>query len=166
MNITIDAATASILTGFIVGAVSIITTLIANGHSNRQQREQWEREEKRIQRAEIHAEKDKELSIKKELVNRLQDIYGNSIASLTALLIYDDDHLRLRPDYQENLKEAQKWLSQIIAIHYDKESTEYTHLLKLYETTVNSFTNYNKNSIENLRSIIITLISKDPRLII
>jgi uncharacterized membrane-anchored protein YhcB (DUF1043 family) len=99
MNITIDAATASILTGLIVGLVSIITTLIANNHSNHQQQVQWEREEKRIERAEIRAEKDKELLSKRELVNNLQEIYSNCISSLAALLIYNDSSMRLMPDY-------------------------------------------------------------------
>ena len=72
-----------------------ITATIANSHSNHQQKEQWEREERRIQRAEIQAEKDKELSINKELTNRLLEIYGNSIANLTALLNYDDADMRL-----------------------------------------------------------------------
>jgi Zn-dependent M32 family carboxypeptidase len=163
MNITIDAATASVLTGLIVGTVSIITTLIANRFSFNQQKTQWEREERRIQRAEIQAEKDKEATHRKEITNQLNEIYGNSIASLTAsLLLFTDAAWRTQPEYVTNFKEAQKWLSQIVATHYDKTSKEYKSFLRYYENILEA--DKNNRIMETLREKVIEFISKDPRL--
>ncbi len=157
-----DAASASILSALIVGTVSILATIIANGFSYLQQKTQWDREEKRAERIEIQAQKDKEFSIKLELTNRLQEIYSNSIASLTALLIYNDSSMRLRPDYQENLKDAQKCLLHIVVNHYDKESKDYETFLSLYNSIYNTREGY--AFIEQVRSMIINFAAKDPRL--
>ena len=162
MNISIDAATASIITAFIVGSISIISTIIANSYSLRQHKEQWSREEEKARRAEQQALLDRELAHKKELINRLQEIYGNSIASLTALLIYTEGQMRLRPDYEANLKEVQKWLSHIVAIHYNKASKEYISFVNILQDTTNSYEGY--GNIQILRSMVIDFVNKDPRL--
>lgn len=162
MNITIDAATATILSAIVVGAVSLLTTLMANIYTFQQQKAQWRREEARAIRDEMRMEEEKQTAYRKELSNRLQEIYGNSIANLTALLIYTDGNMRLRPDYQENLKEAQKWVSQIVAIYYDKESNDYDALVNLFNSVYN--TNEGYTFIEQLRSLIIRFTAEDPRL--
>ena len=147
MNISLDAGISSTITAFIVGVISVASTIIANKNSFRQQQAQWVREEKKAERDERQTEYNREIKYKKAKNKKLQDIYGNSIASLTTLLIYDNGSMRLRPDYSTNLADMQKWLSQVIAYHYDKTSEEYATFLRLYRETRNNYKGY-ENIIE------------------
>jgi hypothetical protein len=162
MNITIDAAIASIVTALIVGTITMITTIVANRNSLRQQEAQWAREEKKADREERQAEKNRELELKKAITNQLQEIYGNSVSSLTTLLIYDDAAKRNQKEYAVNLGEAQKWLSFVAAFHYDKKSEEYISFLKLYRDTYETYAGH--ANVMKLREMIIEFASKDPRL--
>lgn len=162
MNITIDAATASIVTAIIVGLVSAATTIIANRYSMAQQKAQWQREERRAEWEAREAEKVRELELKKATTKELQEIYGNAIASLTTLLIYNDASLRLKPEYAPNLAETQRWLSQVVTVHYDKNSTDYKEFIRLYHEAKDSYRGM--ESIKSLRDMMIEFTSKDPRL--
>jgi len=164
MNITFDAAIASIITAFIVGLITVVTTIVANGNSFRQQQAQWAREESKALREERLAEKSRDLEQKKDIINKLQEIYGNSIASLTTLLLYNDASKQSQylKEYALNLEEVQKCLSLVAAVHYDKQSEEYAHFLRLYRGGFDSSQGYYK--ILELRDLMIELVSKDPRL--
>ena len=105
MNITIDAATASILTALIVGVITLVTTLIANNNSIKQQEMQWEKEERKAARELENAQKQREFEFRNAMLDKLQDIYGNAISSLTTLLVYDDAAKRNQKDYVVNLGE-------------------------------------------------------------
>lgn len=160
MNFAIDAATASIITAVIVGFISTITTIIANNNSFRQQQAQWVREEQKAERDARAAEKNRELELKKANFELLQEIYGNSIASLTTLLIYNDGIRKQGPDYSKNLAEVQKWLSLYVPYIYDKASDECESFLEYYRMARDS----NPIAVKELREKMIEYLAKDPRL--
>ena len=159
---TFDAATASILAAIIVGSVSIISTALANRHALKQLDIKWKQDQQLLAYKEKKEtqEKEREGQIQKSYF--LQNMYGDAIASLTTLLTYDDAIKRSQKEYTLNLGESQKYLSLIVAHHYNKKESTYKIFLDLYNDARDNNGGYEK--IKKLRSLIIDFVIQDPRL--
>lgn len=162
MNITLDAASASVLTALVVGLISLFSTMIANTHSLRQRDSQWAREDRRDEKAEQQREKERDASNKKAVAGELRDIYANALSSLAMLLGFNTMTQRMSAEYKDSLAEAEKRVAVVLAIYHDRQHPKYVELMKLFRD--NSAGIRSLENVMQLRDAMIDLVSADSRI--
>ena len=163
MNDTILTIITTALTAILVGAVSLIATVIANRHSSKQQQLQWEREREKLKLDQEEAREEREHERQKIVVNQLQEIYGNAIATLTILMNYEEGVSAMSHDiFSETIIIFHNSLALIVAYHHDKESKEYQNFFELYRSAKGSIPNH--ETMSKMRDLIIEFAARDPRL--
>jgi hypothetical protein len=156
---------AAIVASALTGLISLLGTIVSNRHAMRQQREQWKREDERLQQEAASKAKENEGKAQQEEKQRLTEIYSNCVLSLTTLLyltnsLASDKYVSDENDYIGN---ANKWASLMSISHYDKESENYKSFINNHHSLMRN-AQVDVFNLQQMRLLAIQFSVEDPRL--
>lgn len=162
MNLT-DAQVTILLTyvapSIVVGAVAVLSALLTNWFAQRQQKAQWEKEERREDRARQLVAADRVDANRSDTGRKMREIYGDAIADLSILTLYRDGQAFGSAEYREQSGRSEKSLAIVIASFHDRTNPTFIELREAFLDK----TSGRRSNIDQLMRILLELASTDPR---